>query len=218
MPFNAPAPVPNLPIAQSQPCHEKLAGDSTYPQPCSNHVNRVIGFGPDSFSPNATINDFRWQPCVVRHRLHPAGFNVCRYCVAAVEDEHWFKLATTCIRKKPPAGAEDDRSRHYLTRVCRLCEHREETLLSQLAPNGPHGAPNRIPPQKLPTQFARSSMANWPRSRCTYEKKGLYMRVRCHPNRRDFWDRVRARNVNPTELVVVRNNSVARIGVASFCA
>jgi hypothetical protein len=187
MPFNAPNPVPNLPFSQLGPCQEKSAGNVTYPQPCSGHINYVPNFAPNSKSPNAGPNDFRWKICTNRHLRAPAGFNVCRYCIAAAEDEHWFKLATTYFTKKPPAAAEDNRSRYYLTRLCRLCEHREETLLAQLEGT----APNSIPPQSLPTLAARRSMADWPSNRCVCERNTLYSGVKCLPHRREFWDRQR---------------------------
>ena len=116
---------------------------------------------------------------------------MCRYCIAATEDKPWFKQATTYFRKKPSAYAESNRSRHYLTRLCRLCEHREEVLLAQLEGT----APNSIPPQRLPSQFQRNLMAEWPRNRCTCEKLGLYNNVRCFPHRRDRWDTMRVRFV-----------------------
>lgn len=194
MPFNAPAPVPNLAAERSIPCQEKRAGNVTYPQPCSNRWNCVLNFARESLSPNARPDDFGWKICTVRHQRHPSGFHVCRYCIAAAEDERWFRLATTYFRNKPPAAAEDNRSRYYLTRLCRLCEHREETLLSQLLPsNAPHAAANPMPPQNLPTQIARNFMAEWPSNRCTCEKKSLYLGIRCLPHRRDFWDFRRSR-------------------------
>lgn len=186
MPFNAPAPVPGLPVPPAI-CNEKSAGNVTYPQPCATNFNSVWGFGPNSKSPNTAFDHFTWKICNDRHPAHRSGFNVCRYCVAAAEDERWFKLATTYFTKKPPAAAEDNRSRYYLTRLCRLCEHREETLLAQLDGT----APNSIPPQSLPTLAARRSMADWPSNRCVCERNTLYSGVKCLPHRREFWDRQR---------------------------
>ena len=192
MPFNAPAPVPNLSVAHSQPCDEKRTWFS-YTNSCSNRWNYVLGFARDSHSPNATPADFRPQVCfnASQHPFVPGGYEVCRYCIAATEDKPWFKQATTYFRKKPSAYAESNRSRHYLTRLCRLCEHREEVLLAQLEGT----APNSIPPQRLPSQFQRNLMAEWPRNRCTCEKLGLYNNVRCFPHRRDRWDTMRVRFV-----------------------
>jgi hypothetical protein len=115
----------------------------------------------------------------------PDGFfHVCRYCIAATEYEQWFKLANTYLLKKPKPEAETNRSRHFLTRLCRLCEVREETLLGHLQTNAPA---TRV--MNLPTQAQRDLMAHWPDNRCTCLRTALYNGIRCGTHRRPQWER-----------------------------
>jgi hypothetical protein len=115
----------------------------------------------------------------------PNGFfHVCRYCIAATEYEQWFKLANTYLLKKPKPESETNRSRHFLTRLCRLCEVREETLLGHLQTNAPA---TRV--MNLPTQAQRDLMAHWPDNRCTCLRTALYNDTRCGTHRRPQWER-----------------------------
>jgi hypothetical protein len=203
-PFAAPAAVAGLTLAHTTTCHDKAIFN--YGQPCSNQWNRVMGFAPHSRSPDGLMVNFMHTPCVRRIAHGLNNHDVCRYCIAAAEDEHWFKLATTYFRGKPSPSAEHNRSRYYLTRLCRLCEAREETLLTQLLGQAP------LQVQQLPSQAARTWMSDWPRNRCACERRGLYSGVRCLPHRKERWDHVRpvfvdAKRHNMEYLInTVRNN------------
>jgi hypothetical protein len=208
-PFAAPAAVAGLTPAQTMVCHEKAR--FTYNQPCSNQWNHVLGFAPHSRSPDGLVVNFRPRPCIHRadHGWPPNTHEVCRYCIAAAEDTHWFKLATTHFRERPTARAEHNRSRNYLTRLCRLCEAREETLLTQLLGQAP------LLVQTFPSAAQRRSMADWPRNRCICEKSGLYSRVRCLPHRKGRWDFVRpvfveAKRHNREYLINTVRNALGR--------
>jgi len=182
-PFAAPRPVAGLAPAHLLPCDERAR--FRYQNPCSNIWNNARGFAPHSLSPNANAGHFRSRRCAHPNaHIWPNTHHVCRYCIAAAEAERWFKLATTYFVYKPSAGADNNRSRYYLTRLCRLCEAREETLLVQLL----NGAPMQL---QLPTPAARRYMTEWPRNRCTCERRGLYLGVRCHPHRKMHWDDMR---------------------------
>jgi hypothetical protein len=129
----------------------------------------------------------------------PDGFfHICRYCIAATEYEPWFKQANTYLLKKPKPQAETNNSRHFLTRLCRLCEIREVELLGHLEDNEP-----AIRTMRLPTQAQRALMAHWPDNRCTCLRTALYNGIRCATHRRPQWEREkpallarRARNKN----------------------
>jgi hypothetical protein len=179
MVFNAPQPVPGLPQAHLLDCEEK--DSHNYAQPCSNRRNCRLGFADRTLSPDAVPRDFDHTPCAGQHPL--AVHDVCRYCVASTEDEHWFKLANTYFSEIPPPQAESNRSRHYLTRLCRLCEVREETLLAHIQNNAP-----AIQVMNLPTPAQRLLMSDWPQNRCTCERTSLYAGVRCGLHRRSKWN------------------------------
>ena len=183
MPFNAPAILAQLHHQNYAPgnCGEKFRFN--YPQPCSDQRNFTPNSAPDySLTSHGNRFDGRQHPCLGPHPGN--GRTVCRYCIAATENQRWFRWATTFLSEAPPQTAEHNRSPYYLTRLCRLCEYREELLLAQLNGQGP----NTIPPRMLPTVADRALMADWPENRCKCEKRCLYSGVRCLPHRKKFWE------------------------------
>lgn len=192
MPFNAPFQVWNTSALAT--CKERSRFD--YINPCSNRANYAanftIGTQDYSLTPDGSPLDGRWKRCT---GAHARGHSMCRYCIAATEDQPWFKKAYNYIVANNPAPtqhAESNRSSHYLTRMCRLCEYREEVLLAQLGGNAP-GAPfvppppGLVPPQNHPTQDELDWVSDWPTNRCTCEKKGLYNGILCLPHRKQQW-------------------------------
>lgn len=188
MPFHAPDPVAGQPPAHLQPCDDKQNCD--YPEPCSNQWNMVLGFAPHSKTPNTQRVDFRPKRCQDNHgqgQIH----EVCRYCIAFTEDEHWFKLAEIYFGGKAPVDVENNgRSRYYLTRLCKLCEWREHQLQVQLQQLVPSVI---LPP--LPPRAERNMMQSWPESTCTCWRQTIVGGVRCRPHRRELWNAVRPRLV-----------------------
>jgi hypothetical protein len=66
----------------------------------------------------------------------------------ATEKEYWFGLTTGYLRKAPKGyDKQGHDSPRFLTRLCRLCEDREITLLYQIRLHGI----NVIPSNQLPT-------------------------------------------------------------------
>lgn len=184
--FDVPAQVPgSAPV----PCNDRYR--FRYRQPCSDHQNFTPNFAQHySLTPHGGRFDGRLRPCV---GTHPgATHDVCRYCIAATEEQLWFQRARDYIvmNNPPTDGAEHNRSPHYLTRLCRLCEHREEVLLDQLE----NTAPYLLPLQYRVTQAQKDWMQDWPRNRCTCEKKGLYNGTRCLPHRKKFWEEFKKQN------------------------
>jgi hypothetical protein len=113
-------------------------------------------------------------------------FNVCRYCIASTEAKRWFKLARKHFVEKPPQRKENlpnKNSRYFLTRLCRLCEVREELLLDQLQ----HPQHNILPVNR-PSPREQSLMARYPVNRCTCQRRTLYVEVRCDMHRKVMWD------------------------------
>jgi hypothetical protein len=183
MPFHAPAPVVN-----TQPCNDKQ--NCHYAEPCSDGLNCLINFAPNSKTPNQNSIDF-WQKRCRSYHGQGQRFDVCRYCIASTEDEQWYKVAATHFQAKPPAHLENNnRCRYFLTRLCLLCEWREHQLQLQL-----QGIlPGALPPV-IPTQVARDAMAEWPINTCTCWRQTINAGVRCRPHRRQFWNATRPRYV-----------------------
>ena len=206
MPFNAPARIPHTNPRQ---CDER--SKFSYNNACSSGTNYRINFTrmPQiaqrySLTPDGGPDDGRRKPCT---GTHANRHTMCRYCIAAAEDQIWFRDAYEYIAaNNPTLNDENNRSTHYLTRMCRLCEYREEILLTQLghrAPGAPPGAlpPGLVPLQTNPTQTQINFASHWPTNRCTCEKKGLYNGILCLPHRQRHWkdfkkqnDRRRTRN------------------------
>jgi hypothetical protein len=113
-------------------------------------------------------------------------FNVCRYCIASTESKPWFKLARKHFVEKPPQRKDTlphKHSRYFLTRLCRLCEAREEQLLDELQNPQHHILPvNRQSPRE------QRLMTRYPNNRCRCQRTTLYVGVRCDTHRRVMWD------------------------------
>jgi hypothetical protein len=184
--FDVPASIVGIPPA---PCNDRSR--FRYRQPCSNRHNFTPNFAQHySLTSHRGPRDGTLRSCVGPHP--GATHDVCRYCIAAAEDQLWFRRARDYIvmNNPPTTNNENNRSPHYLTRLCRLCEHREEILLDQLLPS----APNPLPLQYHPTQAQKDLMNSWPKNRCTCEKKGLYNGTRCLPHRKKFWEEFKKQN------------------------
>jgi hypothetical protein len=194
MPFEAPAQVPNT-FAQ-RTCAERRRFN--YRNPCSNLNNYIPGFTITnqnaaqrySLTPDGGNFDGEHRRCTETHRNR---HSMCRYCIAAAEDQPWFRRAYDFIAQNNPTPAtESNVSSHFLTRMCRLCEYREEVLLAQLgssAPGAPAPPPGLVPPQHHPTQDELDWVSDWPTNRCTCEKKGLYTGIMCLPHRKRHWEK-----------------------------
>lgn len=194
MPFEAPTRVAYTTRKQ---CDERSRFD--YDNACSTRQNYKINFTQTrqiaqqySLTPDGGPLDGRHRQCVGSHRNR---HTMCRYCIAATEDQPWFTKAYAYIAlNNPPTPRvpEHNRSSHLLTRMCRLCEYREEVLLAQLGGSAP-GAPVLPPPpglvpiQNHPTQYERDWASSWPTNRCTCEKRGLYNGILCLPHRKKHW-------------------------------
>lgn len=196
-PFNAPATLPTNPVPT--PCNSrKYFNRHTYTNPCSSRRNFRVNFSPryadyclhGSHTPQGTRNDFSQNVCADpeqnshAHRLTPdiTNHRICRYCIAATEAEQWFKTAQTYFVKAQPHDSHSNVSRHFLTRLCRVCEEREMRLLRQREGDG-----NAIRPPD-PTVAAQSAMVDWSRSTCTCKKAALDPGVRCRPHRRKHFN------------------------------
>lgn len=201
MSFNAPARVPHT---NPRPCNEKSIFN--YTNACSDRQNYVTNFTrlPQiaqrySLTPDAGPLDGRRKGCT---GTHANRHTMCRYCIAAAEDQPWFRNAYEYIAANNPPltlNEENNRSSHYLTRMCRLCEYREEILLVQLggrAPGAPLVAPppGLVPLQTNPTQTQIDFASDWPTNRCTCEKLGLYNGILCLPHRKRHWQEFKKHN------------------------
>jgi len=201
MPFNAPARVPHT--LPRRPCDEKSRFD--YINPCSSQLNYRVNFTRTaavaqhySLTEDGGPLDGRRRRCT---GMHVNDHRMCRYCIAATEDQKWFRKAYDYIatNNPPTGGSESNRSSHYLTRMCRLCEYREEILLAQLGGRPPNAPNVPIPPwivplQNHPTQAELDWSSSWPSNRCTCEKKGLYNGILCLPHRKKHWEDFKKQN------------------------
>lgn len=181
MPFEAPNPLLGASILG---CHDKA--NFAYQNPCSANNNYVLGFTnhPNhnpSEHPDGQPGDFIPRQCWNNHN---AQYGVCRYCIAAIEDQRWFKTDRGYITRRPIAASPlgRSRSRHYLTRLCRLCEQREEELLRQIQHI------SQFPPSlgSLPTQVEQDRMLHYPDKRCNCTAP-LDQGIRCLRDRRGHW-------------------------------
>lgn len=200
-PFNAPPVLPNanpVPVRCGDwPFHVRFA----YTNPCSSTQNYVVNFSDTyandclhgSHTPQALRADFDQKACVVGDdhpvRLRPTNQirGVCRYCIAATESLAWFKQAQAYFVRKQPHDSHSNVSRHFLTRLCRLCGEREILLLQQR-----DGDDVTIPPPQ-PTVAEQNAMVDFPRNLCTCKKAALDHGVRCKTHRREHFNRVKPR-------------------------
>lgn len=176
MPFQAPNPTQNV-----HRCNDWR--EFGYTNPCSDINNFVANFAPNSKHPNRFPGDFAKQNCQGAHRR---AHTVCRYCVAALEDQQWFKRAWANFTKKPQDRSVLSRaSSSYLTRLCRLCEKREERLLNQFL-----RVPNNGVALQAHTLQQQARMVNWPYNRCICAR-WLWQGTKCRLHRKDDWDAIR---------------------------
>jgi hypothetical protein len=197
-PFNAPAMLPTVNPVPIR-CHSRRDFNRhTYTNPCSTRRNFRINFSPryaddclhGSHTPQGSHNDFDQSPCADQdqashaHPLTPQNTShpICRYCIAATEAAQWFKTAQTYFVAAQPHGSHSNVSRHFLTRLCRVCEEREIRLLHQR-----QGIGNAIRPPN-PTVAARLVMTDWPKNTCTCKKAALDPGIRCRPHRQEHFD------------------------------
>jgi len=190
-PFNAPAVLPNG-FAPAR-CHSwRYFNRRVYTNPCSGPHNYRVNFSPryaddclhGSHTPQGVQNNFNQAFLHCRHQDHATNqrtHRICRYCIAATEDQQWFKLAQKYFVAKQPRDSHSNVSRHFLTRLCRVCEEREMILLNQRNQND-----NALRPP-LPPLAQRNAMVDWPRNTCTCKKAALDPSTRCRPHRREHY-------------------------------
>ena len=176
--WHLPAVVP-YPIPR---CNDYTANHA-YVGECTNTVpplNRPIP--PHAPHPPAYYSQ---TPCVDNLPEHAPGFTVCANCVGATEGEHWFKLAKAKMANDPPDNKpggrrETKRWRGFWTRMCRLCERREQYLIKAR-----EGQPGHIPVAH-PPQAVQDQMKDYPRNTCTCEWHFKQPR-RCRQHFRLHW-------------------------------
>jgi hypothetical protein len=133
-------------------------------------------------------------PCINTTTRHPPGRTVCYHCNRMNENLHWYKLAYARIIRQPPAPAnETNQWRGFLTRMCVLCEQREQYLIAARRTGG-----ILTMPTLAPLAGQRLRMENYPFNTCTC-RKTLDQGRRCRDHRKDHWDQIR------TQLVQRRN-------------
>lgn len=191
-----------LPMVNPVPtrCHSwRFFKRHVYTNPCSNGQNFRINFSPryadnclhGSQTPQWAHNNFLQHTCVDADQasharpLTPNVTNhpICRYCIAATEAQQWFKTAQTYFVAAQPHDSHSNVSRHFLTRLCRVCEEREMRLLHQR-----EGNDNAIRPPDPPLA-QQANMVDFPRNTCTCKKAALDPGIRCQPHRRRHFDR-----------------------------
>lgn len=130
--------------------------------------------------------------------LHGHGFNVCGNCTEMTEQQHWYKLAKARMEKAPPDRAQEtNRWRDFWTRLCQLCEEREQLLVHQR--NGTGANLFAIAPPGNQNQ-----MVNYPVNTCICLNDGLAREKYCKPHRKVHWDSIRTGN---NGMVQVRNRN-----------
>jgi hypothetical protein len=133
-------------------------------------------------------------PCINITR-HGPGHTVCYHCTRMSENLQWYKLAYARIIRQPPAPAnETNQWRGFLTRMCVLCEQREQYLIASRRLGGVVTVPQLAPP---PAQ--RLLMQDYPFNTCTCLKT-LNQGRRCRDHRKDHWDQIRPRLVQQRNL------------------
>jgi hypothetical protein len=191
-PFNAPAVQPTANPVPTR-CHSwRYFKRHVYTNPCSNGQNFRTNFYPryaadrlhGSQTPQSAQNDFLQHTCADAAHSTPNGtaHPICRYCIAATEAEQWFRTAQTYFVAAQPHDSHSNVSRHFLTRLCRVCEEREMRLLHQRERND-----NAIRPPD-PTAAQQAAMVDWPLNSCTCKKAALDPGIRCRPHRREHYN------------------------------
>ena len=195
-PFNAPAVLPHANPVPARCNDWRFHNRFAYTNPCSSRENYRINFSATyaddclhgSHTPQAHRNDFDQRLCAERGQgTHPTRGNpqsgthsVCRYCIAATESLPWFKQAQAYFVAKQPHDSHSNVSRHFLTRLCRLCEEREMILLNQRDDDDDE---NAISPP-APTAAQQNAMVDYPLNTCICKKAALDDGLRCKKHRR----------------------------------
>jgi hypothetical protein len=196
-PFNAPAVLPHANPVPARCNDWRFHNRFAYTNPCSSRENYRINFSATyaddclhgSRTPQAQRNDFDQRLCAERGQgTHPTRGNpqsgihsICRYCIAATESLPWFKQAQAYFVAKQPHDSHSNVSRHFLTRLCRLCEEREMILLNQRDDDDDE---NAIPPPPAPTAAQQNAMVDYPLNTCICKKAALDDGLRCKKHRR----------------------------------
>jgi hypothetical protein len=196
-PFNAPAVLPHANPVPARCNDWRFHNRFAYTNPCSSRENYRIDFSATyaddclhgSRTPQAQRNDFDQRLCAERGQgTHPTRGNpqsgihsICRYCIAATESLPWFKQAQAYFVAKQPHDSHSNVSRHFLTRLCRLCEEREMILLNQRDDDDDE---NAIPPPPAPTAAQQNAMVDYPLNTCICKKAALDDGLRCKKHRR----------------------------------
>jgi len=191
-----PAPLPSAGLLPHQmiDCDDRpkinITIGSRYNQPCSSNNNFTINFDAISKKPQRAVHDFRLHPCSNWNRLpqspreRHSAYDVCRYCVAAVEHHPWHRAAEDDFLGLQPHNSTSNSTNHFLTRLCGLCEERETRLLNQRTSNV--NTNNAIAPL-APPQAQQDKMEDFPRNTCTCKKSILDTDHLCMDHRRQHY-------------------------------
>ena len=158
------------------PCHDRRYHNPDYINPCASQWN-----------PAGSLNNGNCQ--LQSTPIHGAGFSVCPYCLQDIATHAWWLQARARMVKPPPFALptaanfattlETGAWRGFLTRMCRLCERREQYLYHQRT------AAVGLMPIAAPANI--DNMMQYPRSTCTclavLERHRL-----CIRHRRNRWD------------------------------
>ena len=195
--------VPNHPPSSYDPVY--FGPGPGLPGPCDDRDNHTYppGISCTSLVPGsvnapliagAVRLPYGQNPCTNTTTRHGPGHTVCYHCNHMNENLHWYKLAFARIVRQPPAPAnETTQWRGFLTRMCVLCEQREQYLI---AARRPAGVARVL--ALAPTAAERIWMEDYPFNTCTC-RKNLDRGRRCRDHRKDHWDDLR------TQLVQQRN-------------
>ena len=185
----APPPAPALPGNAQRPICDDWDANHTYIEDCSNTsapYNEPPGPpGPPAYYTQLPCRNLAAAPPHVKIS-HGALFTVCGYCADCTKTHPWHKQAIARMTKPPPAVAvyETKKWRGFWTRMCNVCEDRENRLYRQRRPVGGLIAP--------PAPPAAALMANYPRNTCTCRKTLEDDAVkRCAGHRRARWEWLR---------------------------
>ena len=179
---------PNLPINCG-------ARDQRMPpvQPCT---STFVGFmNARHFVPGVPLGGpfgpYAQHPC---GGVNCAPHTLCYHCNRILENEMWYKLAAARIMREPPTPAnETNHWRGFLTRMCQLCERREQYLIFARWNWA-------VVPPLAPAPAQRALMYDYPWNTCTCKNR-LDDGVLCRPERQDHWNTLR------DQLVQRRNDA-----------
>ena len=93
---------------------------------------------------------------------HQRPCTVCFHCNSMYKNSQWYRSAYNRITRRPPLrGNEPEHWRGFLTRMCTLCEEREQYLVASRRAGG-----GGIPALG-PTNAQRQRMEDYPSNTCT---------------------------------------------------